>query len=781
MNIRKHLSNKRLLLWLILLTAIIWYLFFALPSKLFNDPLSTVVFDSSEQMIAARLATDEQWRFAESDSIPYKFEECILNFEDEYFFYHPGFNPFSLFKAFWINLKSGAVKRGGSTISMQTIRLSRKGKSRTIYQKVVELILATRMELSHSKAEILKIYASNTPFGGNIVGLDAAAWRYYGRSAHQLSWAESATLAVLPNAPALIHPGRNRDQLRSKRDRLLDKLWGNAIIDSTTCYLAKQEPIPEQPKPLPKMAPHLLNRSIADGHAGQNIITSIDANIQSQCIDIIASHSKVLKSNHIHNVACLVLEVKTGKVLAYVGNTPKENENHGQDVDIVTSQRSTGSILKPFLYASALQDGTLLPDMLLADIPTQIAGYSPQNYNKTYDGAVPARRALARSLNVPAVRLLKEYKYERFHSKLKSLGLSNLNQPADHYGLSIILGGSEASLWELCGIYASLARVLINYEANSSQYFKADMHMPYYSGQVPKGSDYCPIDAGSLWLMFNAMEEVNKPSQEFGWQFFNSSQNIGWKTGTSFGNRDAWAIGTSTDYVVGIWVGNADGEGRAELTGINSAAPIMFDVFKLFRTHTWFNTPYDALKKVEVCKQSGYLASHICNDVDTIWAQANGTRSGICPYHKTVHLDKEGLFQVNSSCADPSDMQHKSWFVLPPVMEWYYKSKNANYKRLPPFSKDCMGTSENNMEIIYPKSLSKIFIPKEISGELGQVIFEVAHRNRSTSIFWHIDNEYIGQTTSFNEMAVQPEVGKHKLSLVDENGETLVKWFTIVE
>ena len=419
--------------------------------------------------------------------------------------------------------------------------------------------------------------------------------------------------------------------------------------------------------------------------------------------------------------------------------------------------------------------------MLLADIPTQIAGYSPQNYNKTYDGAVPAHQALARSLNVPAVRLLREYKYERFHHKLQKLGITSLNQPADHYGLSLILGGAEANLWELCGVYASLGRVLKNYEKNDSKYFKEDMHMPYFAGKQPKGDNYSPINAGSLWLMFNAMKELNKPAQEFGWQFFNTLQNIAWKTGTSFGNRDAWAIGVSTNYVVGIWVGNADGEGRPELTGINSAAPIMFDVFKMFKTNEWFAPPYDDLKQIEICKQSGCKASTICPNIDTVWVQASGVKSKVCPYHKLIHLSKDGLYRVNTTCAEPTEIQNVAWFVLPPVMEWYYKYKNSEYKALPPFKPDCIEQISKNMDIIYPKTLTKIFIPKEIDGKLGKVIFKIAHRNTSSIIYWHIDNEYIGQTVNFHQMALQPNIGKHKLTLVDENGETLEKWFTIVE
>ncbi|MCK5776797.1 MAG: penicillin-binding protein 1C, partial [Bacteroidales bacterium] len=362
------------------------------------------------------------------------------------------------------------------------------------------------------------------------------------------------------------------------------------------------------------------------------------------------------------------------------------------------------------------------------------------------------------------------------------LGITTMNKPADHYGLTLILGGAEASLWELSGIYASLARVLKNYENNSSQYFKEDMHMPYFTlDKRPKSLGYSPINASSIYLTFNAMKEVNRPTQEQGWQSFGHVENIAWKTGTSFGNRDAWSIGVSTDYVVGVWVGNADGEGRPDLTGVGSAAPIMFDVFKLFNTNSWFNQPYDDMKLIDVCEKSGYKASNICDETVKEWVQEYGVESKPCPYHKLVHLSKDGLYRVNSSCENTYDIKNVSWFVLPAVMEWYYKIIHADYKTIPPYRKDCKTLNVKNIDIIYPENLTQIFLPKGFDGTLEKVVFKVVHRKSNSTIFWHIDNEYVGKTMSFHELALQPLPGKHKLTLVDENGESLERWFTIVE
>ena len=761
-----------------LVLIIIWYLFFSLPSKLFDAPTSTVLFDENHQLLAAKLADDEQWRFSEIDSIPYKFEQCLLQFEDAYFYTHPGFNPISIGKAALANFKAKKVVRGGSTITMQTIRLARKNKGRSFYEKLIELIWATRLELGFSKKQILKKYVSHTPYGGNIVGLSAASWRYYGRSPHKLSWGESATLAVLPNAPSLLYPGKNHDKLKVKRDRLLVKLWAKEIIDSTTCYLAQQESIPAKPQWLPNNTQHLLHQAGKSKLKGQQITTTLNRQVQKKTVDIIEENIRSLRSNHIYNSACIIVEVDTGNVVAYVGNSKSAGNNQGKDVDIIMSPRSTGSILKPFLYALALEDGTILPDALLPDVPTQIAGYSPQNYNKTYDGAVPAKIALARSLNIPAVRLLRDYKYPRFHGKLQELGLTTLQNNADRYGLSLILGGAEANLWELTGLYASMARTVKNHEDQALR-GKNLRNLLFIKNQSL--GKKMPVDVGALYLTLQAMQGVSRPNQEMGWQYYARNQKIAWKTGTSFGNRDAWAIGVSHKYAVGVWVGNADGEGRATLTGINSAAPILFDVFKQFDTSKWFSPPYEYLREVKTCKQSGYRTSRICPETKIILSTKGGEQAKVCTYHKKVHLSEDGAYQVNSSCVEPHKMRHESWFVLPPVMEWYYKKNHSDYNILPPLKPSCNLSTNTIMEIIYPKRLSKLFIPKEINGKKGALIFKVAHSNPFVTLFWHIDNQFVGSTEKVHELSLQPEIGKHILTLVDANGNTINKRFEVLK
>src|SRR5258707_2702579 len=377
-----------------ILVAGIYY--FALPSVLFDDTYSTVLEDKHENLLSAAISSDGQWRFPEGVKIPDKFKDAAVLFEDRRFFYHPGVDPASLGRAIKQNISSGKIVSGGSTISMQVIRLSRKNKSRTYFEKIIEIILATRLELRYSKKEILALYATHSPFGGNVVGLEAACWRFFGRNPADLSWSEAALLAVLPNNPSLIHLGKNRIRLKIKRDHLLDQLAESGKMDSLTLQLAKAEPIPEAPLTLPRLAQHLLSRTVKEGDGQKKIVTTIDLNLQHRAIQIIDQHHQKLKANHVYNAAAIILEVKTGKVLAYVGNTSSGQENN-EDVDVVMAPRSTGSILKPFLFAAMLNEGKMLPRTLWADVPTFINGYSPKNFSKEFEGSVHANDALTRS------------------------------------------------------------------------------------------------------------------------------------------------------------------------------------------------------------------------------------------------------------------------------------------------------------------------------------------------------------------------------------------------
>lgn len=777
----RYLTGHKKKTILVVLILIAYY--FCLPKQLFLDPTATVITSKDNELLGALIADDGQWRFPVNDSVPEKFKECIILFEDEHFYKHPGFNPISIVKALKENWSSGRIKRGGSTLTQQVIRLSRKGQKRSYFEKAKELILATRLEFRASKNQILAHYASHAPFGGNVVGLDAASWRYFNRSSNDLSWAESATLAVLPNAPSLIYPGKNQDKLLKKRNRLLQKLLEKGKIDTLTYELSVAESLPQKPYPLPQIAPHLLQR-INKTHKGKYIVTTISKTLQQDVNAIVKQHYNVLKQNEIYNMAVLVLDVNSKTILTYVGNSPTD-KSHQNQVDIINKPRSTGSILKPFLYTAMLDAGDLLPNTLVADVPTQFGNYNPENFNKEFDGAVPASKALSRSLNVPSVKLLQQFGLDRFHHYLKDLQLKDIRYNANHYGLSLILGGAESNLWDLCKNYGNMAATINHYTETSSEYFSNEFSEPTYLNSehlsLGEKQQNKPIfDAASIYLTFESLKHVNRPEGDENWEFYDGSKQVAWKTGTSFGFRDAWSIGVTKDYVVGVWVGNADGEGRPGLVGVQTAAPVMFDVFDLLPNSNWFAKPYDEMQEVNICAESGYRANPYCTNATLQYIQQSGLKTKPCPYHILVHLDTTETYQVNTSCTDVSYIKNTSWFTLPPLMAHYYKAKNPFYKPLPQLRNDCIGLEQKSIDFIYPKANnSTIFLPKDFDGTTNELILKIAHTKPDEEVFWYLDNTFLGSTKDIHDLAILPEEGEHTIYVVDALGNEAQRKITI--
>ena len=783
-DLKPHNHYKKLtlpLLVLFLATLTVWF-YLVVPRPLFNTSYATILETSDGNLIGARIAPDGQWRFPAADSIPEKFEQCLLLFEDRHFYRHPGINPVSMGRALVQNIRERKIVSGGSTITMQVARIARPKKARTLPNKLVEMIWALNLELRYSKKEILTLYTSHAPFGGNVVGIEAAAWRYFHRPPYMLSWAESATLAVLPNAPSLIFPGKNDTLLLRKRNRLLDKLFTNGTIDKLTCQLAKAEPLPRQTYRLPDKSYHLLEWAIRENQ-GKRIKTTLDLHLQEQVNTALQRHSRQLAGNNIFNAAALVAEVRTGKVLSYTGNVPDLTDTrNGNHVDIIRAPRSSGSILKPFLYAAMTDKGMLAPSQLIEDIPTRFGGFTPLNFSREYDGAVPASEALARSLNVPAVKMLQQFGVEPFYYFLKNAGITTLTKPAGHYGLSLILGGAETTLWDLAGMYASLSRIVVNFGEEDGFYpVRPFQSLIWEAGEIwDEGQETTQpvLRASSAWLTLEALQQVSRPDEETGWESFADVRHIAWKTGTSFGFRDGWAVGVTRDHVVAVWTGNAYGEGRPGLTGTATAAPLMFEIFGFLPYSRQFSPPADEMVPVAFCQKSGFLPSPNCMKTDILHVPS-GIQIKQCSFHQMVHLDKEELFRVSGECYPVSEIKSKSWFVLPPVQEYYFKRKHPGYDPLPPFRQGC-SVQETVMELIYPREMNRIFIPRQLDGTPGEVVFELAHRNPQTEVHWFVDQEYLGSTKIFHQISLKPKLGWHTLILTDQYGNQLQKRFLVV-
>lgn len=766
LNFFKRLSVTKKVRLCILAFLVTGYIF-CLPRHLFHVPYSTVVTDRNEELLGARIASDGQWRFPPRNTTPEKIKECLITFEDKHFYHHWGVNPFAIGRAFYQNVKNKRIVSGGSTLTMQTIRLARN-ESRTFREKLIEMIWATRLEFRASKEEILSMYISHAPFGGNVVGLDAAAWRYFGHSADDLSWAESAMLAVLPNAPAMIHLSKGRKTLLDKRNRLLKQLLEKKTIDSSTYELAISEPLPDEPHALPQIAPYLVSRFYQERN-GEYSRSTINKGIQTQVEDLAERWSNEFGRSDIRNLAILVIDIPSNQVVAYCGNVHFDRKQGGNQVDVIQAPRSTGSILKPFLYYAMLQEGSLLPDMLLPDVPVNINGFTPQNFSMQFEGAVPASEALARSLNIPAVTMLQRYGVPKFHSFLQQIGLKTINRSSSHYGLSLILGGAEATLWDVTNAYAMMGRSLLQLPQRSCSLLLPTSRITESTG---------PFQPGAVWQTFDALKEVNRP-EEIDWKSIPSMQTIAWKTGTSYGFRDAWAVGVTPRYAVGVWVGNATGEGKPGLVGAQTAGPVLFDIFNLLPSSSWFTRPAGIFVEAEVCRKSGHLKGRFCDETDTLLVLPAGLRTEACPYHHLVTLSADESQRIYENCANTEPTLRKSWFTLPPVWEWYYKQHHPEYKPLPPFKAGCGEDTFQPMQFIYPPMNARIKLPKQLDGSKGFLTVELAHNNPNATVFWHLDETYQAQTQDFHKISLQPAAGKHSLTAVDGEGNTISTTFFV--
>lgn len=750
-----------------------------LPDPLFESDYSTVVYDRDDQLIGARISSDDQWRFPEVDTLSEKYVSCLLAFEDKRFYRHMGVDFLSLSRALKDNFHSGQIVSGASTITMQLMRMARLSKNRSYYQKLIEILWAFRAEIRYSKYQLLCKYASHAPFGGNVVGISAASWRYFDKDHTRLTWAEAALLAILPNNPSWVHINKNRAALLSKRNNLLRELEALGKIDATELELSLLEELPDYSQPMPQDASHFVEFVKSDVIGESDLHTTLSSTIQSICNRVSNDHYLSNRQSDIYNAAVVVLDTKSGEVLGYIGNPSLTTEEKA--IDNARSHRSSGSILKPFLYASLLQSGEMTPSSLQADVPTYISGYAPKNYNRMFSGAVGADEALAKSLNVPAVLQLQAYGVDRFIKDLKELGLTTIDRSADHYGLSLIIGGAEVSLLETTAAYASLGRTLLEYTKFNDKY-----STPPLVSTVIKKAEYSlqrelfKYDPGVIYSTFEAMREVHRPASEGGWEMFSTSSPVAWKTGTSFGHKDAWAVGVTPEYTIGIWVGNSDGEGRPDIIGVEKAGALLFDVFNNLPKTSWFEPPLDYLVALPICRQSGHLAHQACTTVDTTWIPSTTQFTSPCPYHEHYYVTNDEQYSLTSSCSGVVNFKTKSYFILPPTLSTYYRKGHPEYYELPPPYPDCATDLEKqNIDLIFPSPGSQVYIPKDLNGQKQKIVLKAATSSQSQKVYWHMDNEYLGSTQVVHELEMDADFGVHVITIVDENGNQSRSSFSV--
>jgi penicillin-binding protein 1C len=750
----------------------IFYLLIPLPNPLFEDDYSTVILDKDGKILRVFLNKKEQWHFPPNPEleIPQKLKSAVLHYEDRYFYKHLGVNPVSVIRALYQNITSASIVSGASTITMQAARIM-KPKPRSYFNKMIEILQAFKIEIQYSKNDILKLYLDHAPYGGNITGYQAASLRYYQKFPRELTWGEAATLAVLPNAPGLVSPLSNPNALRRKRNRLLKSLCDESIINRETYQLACLEKIPDQSYPIPMYAPHLTQR-LKDQYPNSAVIkTSIDKTLQMQIESLVNDHSVYLKTKGIQNAAALIVENQTGKVRAYIGSQDFFDAAGKGQVDGVRAPRSSGSILKPFLYALSMDEGLILPQTLIKDIPSFYKSFSPVNADEKYNGVVTAKEALTRSLNVPAVRLLNKYGIHSFYYFLIEAGISTLFRRADDYGLPLILGGAEVTLWDMAALYHGLADggkfgpIRIIEDKKDSE--KRTKHL---------------ISAGASYLSLNMLNELIRPGSEYYWRQYQNQYPLAWKTGTSYGHRDAWAVGVNPQWTIAVWVGNFSGQGNSNLAGSSCAGPLLFDIFNYLPKEPalcWFKCPENDLQKVKICLDTGFIAGDNCPQTVLTDAPLFMKPMTVCPYHKQIYVTLDEKEQVCSLCWEDGNYKGISRLVYPADVSQFLRQSGQIVESVPPHRASCPGQSDlHPLKIIYPQQYARLWVPRDFDGTLQKVNLRAAHQQKNRIIYWYIDECYKGSSKEKHTLAIELSKGWHKLEIIDESGNrNQIKFF----
>lgn len=743
------------------LALLLLYLAVPLPDPLFPTDSGTVVLDRNGRILRMFLDDRQQWHMPpDPDSgIPDKLETAILLKEDRFFHYHPGVNPVSVLRALVQNIRAGGVVSGASTITMQLARMM-EPKPRTLGNKILETLQAVKMEIRFTKKEILRHYLEHAPFGGNIVGYRAASLKYFGKHNHQLTWAQAATLTVIPNAPGLLAPGTNPVQLKQKRDRLLKRLHDAGYLDSTTLVAALRERVPDQLPAAPMLAPHaarLLHNQQGTGW----IRTSLDVDLQRHVHELVRRHADVTASSGIRHAAVLVVENHTGFVRTYIGSPDFTDNRHQGQVDGVQAPRSTGSILKPFLYALAMDEGLINTQTKIMDIPTRYGTFSPANADESYGGLVPVPEALTRSLNVPAVRLLNAYGVRSFYDFLQEAGMQTLFRQPSAYGLPLVLGGSEATLWDLATLYRGLAM--------GGRFSRLRM-IDTRPGQKPLPL----VSPGAAWLTLEILRTVNRPGANHYWHMFEDQRPVAWKTGTSYGRRDAWAIGVSPDWTVAVWCGNFDGTGNPELGGARTAGPLLFSIIRILPRlgeQTWFKRPGTGFRKIAVCSRTGYPAGPDCPDTIPVEVPRDAHFFRTCPWHIRVELNDDESRAVCSRCWVPGHHHSASRLAYPPEVIQLMRSRGIQLEVVPPHQTDCpVAVDAPVLSILYPDDGTIIKLPRDFGGVRQELTCRAATARSETVVFWYLDGRFLGMTRRDHHLGIVPVPGNHQLTLVDQSG-----------
>ena len=759
MNTRLKMGVGIGLLLLVLFELAIYLI--PLPWEQIHRSTSTLVFDRNAKILRAFTSDDDKWRIrTELSQVSPILRRYLIFYEDRFFYYHPGFNPVSIGRAFFQNLKAGRIISGGSTITMQIARMI-EPKERIWHNKLIELFRALQLEQRFSKDELLEIYFNIAPYGGNIEGVAAASWLYFGKEPSQLSPGEAALLSVIPNSPTQLRPDLYPKEAKQARDKVLTRLYEHNQISLREYQEALAEEVPTARQVWPFIVPHFCLEMKKRFSREPRVMTTIDLNLQLFIEELVAAEIEKLESKGITNAAVVVIDNHRHELLAAVGSAEFFNVRHQGQVNGYLAPRSPGSTLKPFVYALGMERGLLTPKHYLADVPVIYAGYSPENYDRTYSGLVSAEEALQRSLNVPAINLLADLGGEALHELLRKAGFTTIT-PVNHYGLPMVLGGCEVNLLELTALYSSLAC--------GGRYYSPKTRLD--PGTAPPKTLFSP---GVAYVITEILTEVLRPDLPACWEF-SSLPKVAWKTGTSYGHKDAWSIGYNPRYTVGVWVGNFSGAGRPELIGAETAAPLLFDIFNKLNHHTtvqWFKQP-STVKQREVCALSGQKPGLHCQTLVTDYYLTDCSPDTECAFHQTYLMDPETRYRLPPHYySSAKELTEIVYVQYPPRIASWLEQNGQPIDKLPPLLPDWQKLRPGGVPVIHSPSPDYVYqLRPGAPREYQKICLEAAAGNDVHKLYWFIDGEFLGSAAPGERLFYLPEPGVHRVICQDDQGRS---------
>lgn len=720
-----------------------------------NLDYSQIILAENGELLAAGLNRTDKRRFGVSlDETSPKLRKAILFKEDRYFYSHPGVNIISIGRAFWENITSGNRRLGASTITMQLARML-EPKARTYPNKAVEVFRALQLEKRYSKDEILEMYLNLIPFGGNIEGVGAASFFYFGVMPKNLSLAQSFALAVIPNDPNSRIIGRHNAGIEEIRNYWLDKALESGEFDSEEIAAARSEKLVGKRRPAPDLAPHLARRLFAEYPQTPVIRTFIDMNAQIETENSVVSYMKSLQSIGVENAAAIVVENSSGKVLVYVGSDDFFDEESSGQVDGIRAVRSPGSSLKPIAYALGFDLGLITPRTVVYDIPITDE-YSPENFDGAYLGEMTVEEALIKSRNVPAVNLVKEIGLDKFLDKLAAADFETIVDKRKDLGLSTVLGGCGATLEELTRINSAFAR----------------------GGSLPNLL-YCELDRPgekqifskeASFLVADILSKAPRPDILVGAESASEVPTIAWKTGTSYGRRDAWSVGFTPKYTVGVWAGNFSGKPNRNIAGLETATPLLFRIFR--------NLPDAASQKFSKPENLGIRPvdsetglSPGKHTIDTIQDYFIPLVSSVekSDLRREVYVSADETVSYCRDCLPFGGYKKKVYKIVPPELADFYRDNGIPYEAPPPHNPNCLKSSGGSAPVILsPKSDLEYFIQE---GTDKKIAFVCAASTDATEIFWYVDDALYKRCLPSETVFFTPEKsGVFKISCSDDKG-----------